>query len=324
MPWAGGSGHGPAPLAAGGDCGGPGRHRDGHGATEPQPPPCVISPAVPPCTATRSLSKPPGSLHPSWGWVPVDERATASPPRGWRAGTTHCTTHSHDSSHQRLISEPACEEEMMRSDGGCRKTLAGLSGTGRGEQSEITLAPRTAGNARGTSRHRVTPAPERQAPVMNEALIWQARKERTGGSSPPRGSGGAMARVSFRLGCCEPRSSHRCTHKGGEASAPALGNEQGNYIYFTLVLHLKAVTAATRRESQPGTATNSCQSHVPTGEPGNGCDRGSSTISSATRAQTHPSRKNEGLKVHPPSATSAFPSKIALGPVGSTNNFIEI
>lgn len=58
---------------------------------------------------------------------------------------------------------------------------------------------------RAASRHRVTPAPERQAPVINEALIWQARKERTGGSSPPRGSGRAMARVSLRLGSCEPR-----------------------------------------------------------------------------------------------------------------------
>lgn len=82
--------------------------------------------------------------------VPMDEWARASSPRGWRAGRTHCTTHSHDSFHQQIISEPACAEEMMRGDGACRKTLAGLSGTGRGEQSEITLAPRTGGNALGT------------------------------------------------------------------------------------------------------------------------------------------------------------------------------
>lgn len=82
--------------------------------------------------------------------VPMDEWAKASSPTGWRAGRSHCTTHSHDSFHLRLISEPACAEEMMRGDGGCRKTLAELSGTGHGAQSEITLAPRTAGNARGT------------------------------------------------------------------------------------------------------------------------------------------------------------------------------
>lgn len=38
---------------------------------------------------------------------------------------------------------------------------------------------------RAASRHRVTPAPERQAPVINEALIWQDRRGRSGRADPP-------------------------------------------------------------------------------------------------------------------------------------------
>lgn len=56
---------------------------------------------------------------------------------------------------------------------------------------------------RAASQHRLTPAPERQAPVINEALIWQGRRGRRGQADPvpPRGSGGATGRVSSLLGC---------------------------------------------------------------------------------------------------------------------------
>lgn len=46
-------------------------------------------------------------------------------PTNQSTGRTCRIAHSHYSFHQRLVSNPACTEEMMRVGGGCRKTFAG-------------------------------------------------------------------------------------------------------------------------------------------------------------------------------------------------------
>lgn len=60
---------------------------------------------------------------------------------------------------------------------------------------------------RAASRHRVTPAPERQAPVINEAQIWQDRRGRSGQADPPPRGARAEPREESAPGwaACEPR-----------------------------------------------------------------------------------------------------------------------
>lgn len=128
--------HPPPPRAAGcrlhgrqeWDWGGPGGHGDAHGAGEPQPPPCLTSPSR---NALRSHPVPleATTIRPSWGSCgSMGKSPRASSPASRSAGRTCRTTHSHYSFRQRLVSEPACVEEMMRGGGGCRKTFAGLTG----------------------------------------------------------------------------------------------------------------------------------------------------------------------------------------------------
>lgn len=292
-------------------------------------------------------------IHPSQGWCPygsMRKSPRASSPASPSAGRTCGTTRSDYSFRQRLVSEPACVEEMMRGGGGCRKTFAGRPGAGRGPQSEITLTPRTASTTwgTGTGSHRVRKS--HQAPVINEALIWQgqAMKEQMGRSSPWWGSGRVMGRGQLKAVLPAAPGSLQTPHGRGEG--PELQTywaEQENYIYLykhVIVTYLKDVTAARSR----GAARQSHQLlPVPCAKLGHretaATHRGSFTTASATHAQTSPSRKNRRLiapaanrtaRQSPPPLSSpaspsslswaqplALPSKTALGLVGSTNKF---
>lgn len=82
-------------------------------------------------------------------------------------------------------------------------------------------------------------------------------------------------------------------------------------MYFTVVIYLKDVTAATSRESQPDKATNSCQSRVPTGEPGDGCDSGVPHHQLSHMCTNTPFPKKQGSKCRqqspPPLSYSCLP-----------------
>lgn len=91
-------------------------------------------------------------ICPFRGWGSY--RSTGKSPRALSpinqsAGRTHHIAPSHYSFHQRLVSNPACTEEMMRGGGGHGKTFAGLPGAGCRAQNEIMLTPWTACTARG-------------------------------------------------------------------------------------------------------------------------------------------------------------------------------
>lgn len=76
---------------------------------------------------------------------------------------------------------------------------------------------------RAASQHRLTPAPERQAPVINEALIWQGKGGRSGQADrrilPPAGLGWSHGSVSLLLGCLRTSGAQTSvpTWKGREA-----------------------------------------------------------------------------------------------------------